>query len=99
MTETTPRAGEPSARPSQDAGGSARRGRRSDTAGAVRGSRNRRTRSGGSAPSLRGSSIYWLIGILIVSAVLRIIYLQEVRQAPDFSAPEVDAGFHDYWAR
>ena len=99
MTETTPRAGEPSARPSQDAGGSARRGRRSDTAGAVRGSRNRRTRSGGSAPSLRGSSIYWLIGILVVSAVMRIVYLQEVRQAPDFSAPEVDAGFHDYWAR
>lgn len=45
------------------------------------------------------SSMLWLLGILLVSVVLRVFYLQEVRQAPDYRAPEVDAGFHDYWAR
>lgn len=60
---------------------------------------SQRRRARGRERALGRSSIYWLIGILVVSAVLRIVYLQEVRQAPDFSAPEVDAGFHDYWAR
>ena len=43
----------------------------------------------------------WLVlfGILIVGAGLRVAYLQEVRQLPDFERPAVDAAFHDYWAR
>ena len=37
--------------------------------------------------------------ILVVGAGLRIAYLGEVRQLPDFRHPAVDAAFHDYWAR
>jgi 4-amino-4-deoxy-L-arabinose transferase-like glycosyltransferase len=40
-----------------------------------------------------------LVGILVLAAVLRFVYLREVRAAPDFAFPQVDAEFHDYWAR
>ncbi len=36
---------------------------------------------------------------LIVAAVLRLLYFQEVRTQPDFAHPGLDAGYHDYWAR
>lgn len=43
----------------------------------------------------------WLIlgCILLVGLLLRAAYLVEIRRAPDFDAPGVDPGFHDYWAR
>lgn len=43
--------------------------------------------------------IWILIGILAVGALLRGLYLSELVHYPDFSAPGVDAGYHDYWAR
>jgi tetratricopeptide (TPR) repeat protein len=40
-----------------------------------------------------------LLCILIVGLILRGIYLGEIVKKPDFASPEVDARFHDYWAR
>ncbi len=40
-----------------------------------------------------------LAGILLVGLVLRISYLREHVHSPDFSLPQVDAGYYDYWAR
>ncbi len=40
-----------------------------------------------------------LVGILLFGLLLRISYLHELVHAPDFSIPQLDAGFHDYWAR
>ncbi|MHC4160017.1 MAG: ArnT family glycosyltransferase, partial [Planctomycetota bacterium] len=43
---------------------------------------------------------WWLLaGILLVGLILRILYLQEVVDYPDFALPQLDAGYHDYWAR
>jgi tetratricopeptide (TPR) repeat protein len=44
--------------------------------------------------------IRWLLGlVLAVGALLRLTYLLEVRQAPDFDAPQFESQYHDYWAR
>ncbi len=40
-----------------------------------------------------------LCAILLTGLALRCIYLHEISGAPDFSYPEMDAYFHDYWAR
>jgi tetratricopeptide (TPR) repeat protein/4-amino-4-deoxy-L-arabinose transferase-like glycosyltransferase len=40
-----------------------------------------------------------LAGILLFGLILRILYLREIADSPDFSLPQLDAGFHDYWAR
>jgi len=40
-----------------------------------------------------------LAAILILGVAVRVGYLAEARQAPDFASPAVDAGFHDWWAR
>lgn len=40
-----------------------------------------------------------LAAIFLVAAVLRALYLAEVRQDPAFAFPASDAAFHDYWAR
>jgi len=37
--------------------------------------------------------------ILLAGALLRGLYLAEIVQAPDFAHPQVDADYHDYWAR
>ncbi|MBD3348767.1 MAG: tetratricopeptide repeat protein, partial [Candidatus Eisenbacteria bacterium] len=37
--------------------------------------------------------------ILATGAALRVAYLDEHRDLPDFDTPLSDAGFHDYWAR
>ena len=37
--------------------------------------------------------------ILLAGLVLRVLYLRELVDKPDFSVPAVDAGFHDCWAR
>lgn len=41
----------------------------------------------------------WLLLVLLVAGGLRLGYLLERRAAPDFGHPEIDAGFHDDWAR
>ncbi len=40
-----------------------------------------------------------LAGILLLGLTLRISYLREVVKNPDFSLPQIDAGYYDYWAR
>ena len=40
-----------------------------------------------------------LAGILLSGLALRISYLREIVNNPDFSLPQLDACFHDYWAR
>jgi tetratricopeptide (TPR) repeat protein len=40
-----------------------------------------------------------LAGIVLLGLALRVSYLREIVHAPDFSLPQVDAGFYDYWAR
>lgn len=37
--------------------------------------------------------------ILLIGALVRVAYLTEVRERPDFGTPTVDALFNDYWAR
>jgi len=37
--------------------------------------------------------------ILFAGLILRVLYLREIVNEPDFCIPRVDAGFHDYWAR
>lgn len=37
--------------------------------------------------------------ILLVAVLLRVAYLREIVDEPDFDLPTVDAEFHDYWAR
>ncbi len=40
-----------------------------------------------------------LSAILLLGAVVRLLYLSEIRQNPDFRHPALDAAYHDYWAR
>lgn len=40
-----------------------------------------------------------LCALLAVGALLRGLYLAEIVDAPDFTAPQVDGGYHDTWAR
>ncbi len=47
----------------------------------------------------RDRTLLVLALILLAGAFLRVGYLQEARQQPDFDHPLIDAGFHDYWAR
>lgn len=54
----------------------------------------------GSLP--RGSARAAWLGLALVlfaSLAVRLPRLAEVRRAPDFTAPAVDAAFHDWWAR
>jgi len=37
--------------------------------------------------------------IMLLGLALRLIYLNELVRSPDFQYPDVDAGYHDYWAR
>lgn len=42
----------------------------------------------------------WLVGlILVVAALLRLTYLLEAVEAPDFHHPRFESQYHDYWAR
>ena len=52
-------------------------------------------------PQKRGfkTELLILAIILLAGLILRGLYLVEILDAPDFSSPAVDAGFHDYWAR
>ena len=40
-----------------------------------------------------------LAAILLVGGALRASYLREIIHSPDFAFPQIDAGYHDYWAR
>lgn len=41
----------------------------------------------------------WLLLILLAGAAVRALYLAELPRHPDFAWPELDALYHDYWAR
>jgi 4-amino-4-deoxy-L-arabinose transferase-like glycosyltransferase len=41
----------------------------------------------------------WLLAIVLLALGLRAAYLLEFSNDPEFTAPAVDAGYHDYWAR
>ncbi len=51
--------------------------------------------------AIRNRRWFAWIGLLIAAGALalRLAYLQERRAAPDFAYPDVDALYHDYWAR
>lgn len=53
-------------------------------------------RASGSKTRLIGSI---LLAILLLGAALRASYLREIAHSPDFSLPQVDPCYHDYWAR
>ena len=42
---------------------------------------------------------FLLLALVALGALLRFGYLLERQAAPDFARPEIDAGFHDDWAR
>ncbi len=54
-------------------------------------------------PDISDTKRFWvwlvLVGILLSGAVLRVSYLREIVKSPSFSHPQIDAGYHDYWAR
>lgn len=52
-----------------------------------------------SLPPLDRRSRWLLRLILLVAALLRLTYLLEVTDAPDFAAPRFESQYHDYWAR
>jgi len=54
--------------------------------------------SAGAGPSSSRVLII-LVAVLALGGALRIAYIAELRNAPDFAAPFSDAGYHDYWAR
>jgi tetratricopeptide (TPR) repeat protein len=42
----------------------------------------------------------WLLpAIFLVAALLRALYFSELVDSPEFTAPALDAAFHDHWAR
>ncbi len=42
----------------------------------------------------------WLLAVILaVGFLLRLTYLLEVARVPDFTAPQFEAQYHDYWAR
>ena len=53
----------------------------------------------GSSRRRPSADLLVLAGIVLVGLGLRAAYLRELVHRPDFSAPTIDAGFHDYWAR
>jgi len=59
-----------------------------------------RERTGPARPRRAARWEWQVIGvILLVGLGLRVAYLREVRQRPDFDSPISDAGYNDYWAR
>jgi len=50
------------------------------------------------SPPRRGG--WWtLLAILAVACLLRLLYLIEIKNTPEFTNPLIDAEFHQYWAR
>ena len=50
--------------------------------------------------TVTGKRVYFYLGIIILAGLfLRIFYLLEYIDSPDYGAPAVDAAYHDYWAR
>ncbi|MCX6349716.1 MAG: glycosyltransferase family 39 protein, partial [Candidatus Aureabacteria bacterium] len=47
----------------------------------------------------RRVSIWILAAVLAAGLSVRLLYLREIMGRPDFTHPEVDGAYHDYWAR
>jgi len=57
---------------------------------------SRRTRTG----TGESKRIWLLLGlVLLLGGLLRLAYLGDLKQAPDYTYPLLDAEYHDYWAR
>lgn len=52
-------------------------------------------------PTSKSTKLTWITlgGILLLGLALRVSYLREIVNNPDFSRPQIDAAYHDYWAR
>lgn len=64
-------------------------------------SSKRAQRMAPSAPRAPGSARrtgLLLLGIFLLAALVRGVYVSEIRDLPEFEMPAVDAGYHDYWA-
>ncbi len=48
---------------------------------------------------MRTGELLALAAIILIGLFLRGSYLSEIVKSPDFTAPLVDAGYHNYWAR
>tara|TARA_B100000315_G_scaffold2440_1_gene2261 strand:- start:15070 stop:17109 length:2040 start_codon:yes stop_codon:yes gene_type:complete len=53
----------------------------------------------GNTPNIPSRELLILCGILLLGFLLRVFYLSEIRDNPDFSKPILDASFHHYWAK
>ncbi len=57
----------------------------------------------GSEGRTSGGKTLWtwgiLVAILLLGGALRVSYLREIVDHPDFSLPQIDPCYHDYWAR
>jgi tetratricopeptide (TPR) repeat protein len=43
--------------------------------------------------------VWWILGaVLLAGLIVRLLYLSEISRRADFTHPEVDGAFHDYWA-
>ena len=60
---------------------------------------NEQTQIPAPAPKNKSRELLILLGILVLGLIVRGLYLCENMSKPDFTAPAVDAGFHNYWAR
>ena len=60
---------------------------------------NKQTRIPGTTTKTKSRELAILLGILVLGLIVRGLYLCENMSKPDFTAPAVDAGFHNYWAR
>lgn len=50
--------------------------------------------------SLSSRRGWWpLVAILALGCLLRLLYLLEIKETPEFSNPLIDAEFHQYWGR
>ena len=49
--------------------------------------------------SLSPAALIFIVLVLLVAAGTRLVYLQHLRNAPDFASPVLDPQLNDYWAR
>ncbi len=59
----------------------------------------RSPRAASPGPAPRRNNRGWLVlaAVLLAGLVVRVLYLSEISRRADFTHPEVDGAFHDYW--
>jgi tetratricopeptide (TPR) repeat protein len=56
-------------------------------------------KTGGAKSAGKRRGIWILAGVLFLGFILRVFYLIEIVDNPDFASPTIDPSYHDYWAR